>query len=56
MADHDPSLRLGDGDRAVDGAVVDDDDVEVGRVAADVADDLADHVLLVERGDDREQP
>ena len=37
-------------------AVVDDDDVEVGRAALDVADDAADHVLLVERGDDREQP
>ena len=42
------------GDGRVDRAVVDDEDVEVGRLALDVADDAADHPLLVVGGDDRE--
>jgi len=45
-------LRLGRG--VVDRAVVDDDDVEVGRLTVDVPHHASDHPLLVIGGDDRE--
>jgi hypothetical protein len=38
---------------AVDGPVVDDDDVEAGIERADLVDDTADRLLLVQRRDDR---
>ena len=44
--------RIGGG--AVGGAVVDHENVEVGRGAEDVADDASDHPLLVVGGDDRQ--
>jgi hypothetical protein len=47
-----PRLRLGGG--CVGGAVVDDQDVESGGVALDVAHHPADHPGLVVGGDDRQ--
>ena len=55
MAEDHRALGLGHGDGRVDGAVVDDEDVEVGGVAVDVADDAADHPLLVVGGNDGQQ-
>ena len=55
MADNDRAVGLGLARRRVDGAVVDDDDVQGRLLAADVADDARHHPLLVEGGNDREQ-
>ena len=55
MAQDHGALGLGPRDGRVDGAVVDDEDVETGGLALDVADHAADHPLLVVGGDDGQQ-
>jgi hypothetical protein len=53
MAQNDRAVGLGLGGGVVARTVVDDDDVEPGSVAVDLAHHAADHPLLVVGGDDR---
>ncbi len=51
---HARTLAARDPRRPVDGAVVDDDDVQPGIEGAQLVDHASDRVLLVQRGDDRD--